>query len=486
MTNDFTLNSLTWSGSLYGASGPAGSASKGILVGTTGHKGEVVFNIKGDLTLWGSSTTAERTYLRFLTRGKNDDLSTDIQACLNVDGNIYVGDATKSTYQTTLQIGGFGSAQGNTSFHNCPYYKFNVGGDVYMSANSTYLNLNVGFNNYASSLDYSNPDIEISGRIVGYQGIDSSGQIYTNANPTWSWSTIYLKYLSAGNSTTPVNDTSAGFKSILSVNGISGERISIKNNASTSEGNVYSALMFTNDSNAEMSSSNIIRDDEASGSAGFHNTSKVALVMNGKASQTIKIGGQFSGGVTVISGSLFLSSKDGNASKGMTPDGVLFTHGDLDMQGGTFGFYYDNETNSSGGSYSFNNVYWKSGTIQICAYDNGIDIITLDKVNGSGGEFLAGEGSVGDVVFNIVGDTYTLVNQEKQIVSWSGYDQSLSFSGNDIILFDQSYKPVFRADETGLYVTYTAIPEPAIFGLLAGVGAAALAMRARRKEARRP
>ena len=238
---------------------------------------------------------------------------------------------------------------------------------------------------------------------------------------------------------------------------------------------------------------------------------KLAIVMNGTASQEFTGNSlQFQGGVKVLSGSLKLAFNQApnnyshyrDSAKTisvtyMTQEGgstrTTYSHGDLEISGGEF----SSSSNAGYGSFRFTNIKYSGGTITLRldgadAMDS-IDLTTYyarvaDSSSGeevilwetyAGGTITREEGA-GKITFNFTGDLVWLVDYEAdgkqgvRIIAWDALPQELTaddFTANRYSSSGDDYMAQFALYDDGLYVYYTAVPEPAelaaLFGLLA-------------------
>ena len=224
-----------------------------------------------------------------------------------------------------------------------------------------------------------------------------------------------------------------------------------------------------------------------------------------------------SGGVTMMSGTLRINFNQKVSSYTYKTDAntrvywtvadnasaarTTFSHGDLIMQGGEFGSYVDS---SSYGSFRFTNIRYSGGTItlrldgadrmdsidltsyykataEITDATGNVNTETLGNVvyeKVDGGTITREEGA-GKITFNFTGDLLWLVDYEAggkqgvRVIAWDAAPDALTsddFTANAFTSGDD-YIAKFALYDDGLYVYYTAVPEPAelaaLFGLLA-------------------
>ncbi len=302
--------------------------------------------------------------------------------------------------------------------------------------------------------------------------------------------------------------------SYIQVGGVSGSA-SIRREAPgtiSTVADTVSYFIFTN--SQDYSSSGAM--NEVNNNYWLSQHGKMALVMNGTASQEFTGNTLcFQGGVKVLSGSLKLAfnqnannythmrtnSKDNPDNPitvtYMTEQGgstrTTYSHGDLEISGGEF----SSSSNAGYGSFRFTNIKYSGGTITLRldgadAMDS-IDLTTYyarvaDSSSGeevilwetyAGGTITREEGA-GKITFNFTGDLVWLVDYEAdgkqgvRIIAWDALPQELTaddFTANRYSSSGDDYMAQFALYDDGLYVYYTAVPEPAelaaLFGLLA-------------------
>lgn len=246
---------------------------------------------------------------------------------------------------------------------------------------------------------------------------------------------------------------------------------------------------------------------------------KASLVMNGTATQSFT-GSQlmFQGGVTVISGTLKLNfaqdsglyehnytyTDDKNRTKvtyfESKADGAArttFSHGDLDLRGGTFGA----DDSSGYGSFRLTNIKYSGGTVKLrldgadshdsidlTTYYAKLENIVESSVESSNWETYAG-GSIqfaegaNTMVFDFGENLDWLIDAEGdgvKVIAWDeGKQGSLTsdnFSANNFSGDDGNlYEALFAVNGDGLYVKYVAVPEPATYAALLGLLALSVA-----------
>ena len=251
---------------------------------------------------------------------------------------------------------------------------------------------------------------------------------------------------------------------------------------------------------------------------------KLAIVMNGTASQEFTGNSLcFQGGVKVLSGSLKLAfNQNGNnyshyrdsgrtiSVTYMTQEGgstrTTYSHGDLEISGGEF----SSSSNAGYGAFRFTNIKYSGGTIalrldgatsmdsidlttyygRVADSSSGEEVVTWETF--AGGTVTRMEGA-GKITFNFTGDLVWLVDYESEgkqgvkIISWDALPQELSaddFTANRYSSSGDDYMAQFALYDDGLYVYYTAVPEPAELAVLFGAIALGVAAWRRRKAGR--
>lgn len=220
-------------------------------------------------------------------------------------------------------------------------------------------------------------------------------------------------------------------------------------------------------------------DNTAFFAGGLSTNSKggMHLFMNsgdGKLIQKINGNMNFYDGVTMMSGTLLLNFKDGNAG---------LNHGDLEMLGGKFG-----SCGTVGGAFRFNRIVYKSGTIALAlqsatAFDNLtlVDTISFDQSAAASAK----------VTFDFGSNLAWLIDSAEnggkgiKVISWANKSSISDETGFAANIFEDKDGNKFAADFTsaddGLYVKYVAVPEPATVVALFGAFALAFAAWRRRK-----
>lgn len=257
--------------------------------------------------------------------------------------------------------------------------------------------------------------------------------------------------------------------------------------------------------------------DERNGGVWTQKSGKLALVMNGTASQSFTgYSMKFQGGVKVISGTLNINFNQSAAGYGYnrdlagkinvkfatTADGTkatAFSHGKLEMLGGNFGSTTDE---IHYGSFRFTDIVYTAGKINLrlnseakmdsldlTSYYNivtdstsGSAVVTSEKVDGGTISNVGGA----KVTFNFTGDLKWLIDdgfgefdvnggKGAKIIAWD-IDKKTTLLASDFIAngftSGEDYNAFFTVGDDGLYVKYVqAVPEAstiaAIFGALA-------------------
>ena len=356
---------------------------------------------------------------------------------LDVKGNFICDYSSMAGY-----IGGTSNATTTYGDFAGPLTNFYVGGNLELKSLAG-LNINVGVNTYGSTVDINNPDVDVKGFILAGNTSTERGFLYLGAPSTGNVSQV----VACGGL--------SGFLGIRNaMNGKTGLTTIVLNVAAAQT--VYHSYALSDDRNWD-----------------FNATSKMAVVMNGEGTQYLGYDNssqlRFSGGITVNSGKLLVN---GNA-KGSND--TVYTHGDLEMNGGSFGIF---NNQSGAGTFTFTDCYWKDGTIILGTYENTVDMLTFT------GTFSVGVGEISDVVFSFEGDCSALLTQQK-IIDCSDFSSDFtvdSFKADDAYIFGELYTAEFELKSDGLYMQYVAaVPEPAMFAIIFGFASFAFAFARRRR-----
>ena len=364
---------------------------------------------------------------------------------LYVGGNIIVG-KDKDTNGGVLDLGT--SNANTTTDWGGPLDLLTIGKDVIVYNSST-LNMNVYNRNGTST--YNDPDVLIGGLI----------QAVGSGNPNYINPTFYLLNANPAELTSDV-------RSIISVEGFSGNGVVNVANYSTSEYAINSVIYLR----SEKGLSYTFEGWTSDAGKNFNSNIKLKIVKGGIGTQIFS-GTQlkFSGGVEVLGGTLAFN---GNA------DGRDTSHGDLTMRGGKFSYMVRNENQDSlGKSYmTFENLVYSDGTISLqVASDN------VDKVLLTGTLVAADASNKGVVKIELVGDDLSYFETDYRLLigfgtATSDYDESDFMITN---LDGSKYASDFDLRDDGLYLKLDVIPEPGAVAAIFGALALAYASRRRRK-----
>lgn len=206
--------------------------------------------------------------------------------------------------------------------------------------------------------------------------------------------------------------------------------------------------------------------------------SKIALVSKGVFSQSFEGSTmQFTGGVRMISGGLFLNYADDS--------GV--SHGRLSFEkdGSSAIASFGNSNQSVGGTFVFDDIDVSGGGELVVRFS---DRSTFDSISLSSGG-ISGTGTlVIDFATTNVEDLAKLISDSAEegirIVSWEAGNSSSANIAAAVSVFEyEGAEYVFRSAsaDDGLYVAYVAVPEPALAAAILGVLAVAMAARRRRR-----
>lgn len=297
--------------------------------------------------------------------------------------------------------------------------------------NACQLKLNVGTT--TTTYDTSDPAVSIGGVINMHRG---TGEM-AGKNPT-----LYLINRS--------DKAPAGTTTVISCNGVSGE-----------------GTITTSIGSEAVASKPILhlRNSEDQNFSGWLSESQYAsskIIMEGNATQTFsgsKIA--WTGGIEVRSGTLLITGR-------ATESGSNVNHGDLDMLGGQFGILAGSD--STQGVFWMNNLNYTSGDILLNVNTSTSDMIKLDGT-------IIDKGFSDGVNFILSGNLELLVDNFVKIVEWATISEIADSDYHANKYGDLN--AVFDSRDDGLYVMYTAVPEPATFA--AFFGTIALAIAALRK-----
>ena len=365
---------------------------------------------------------------------------------LNVGGNIIVG-KDKDTNGGVLDLGT--SNANTTTDWGGPLDTLTVGKDIIVYNSST-LNMNVYNRNGTST--YCGPDVLIRGLI---QGVGSGTPNYINP-------TFYLLNANPAELTSDV-------RSIISVEGFSGNGVVNVANYSTSEYAINSVIYLR----SEKELSYTFEGWTSDAGTNFNSNIKLKIVKDGIGTQIFS-GTQlkFSGGVEVLGGTLAFN---GNA------DGRDTSHGDLTMRGGKFSYMVRDENQDSlGKSYmTFENLVYSDGTISLQVASDSVDKVLLT------GTLVAADASnKGVVKIELVGGDLSYFESDYRLLIGMGTASSDYDDGDFMItnLDESKYSANFDLRDDGLYLKLDVIPEPAAVCSIFGVVALALAAYGRRRK----
>ena len=400
---------------------------------------------------------------------------TTVHSTVEINGNFVYG------YNNTAENGNgynfrFGGNGGyNTAYGGKTVDSVNqaldsvvIGKDLRLGSGHSVI-LNVGTNAYDNGYDADNPDVLIKGRVVGYDGIDSDGNLNQNGFALWGKNQSYFQLMGLSK-----ENADNGRTSVISVNGISGYIITGNDVEKYTSKNYLSVLKLTNDASTKVTSA-YLADEIA---IKFGTTSKVKVIMDGEGEQRFYKAFNISGGIEVNKGKLLIMSTTQGTnghSWDLANETEAKSHGDLVMNGGTFGFYLaDSLKDDYKGGFTLTNLEYNGGTIQLCVYENYVDSLDVsDTITASD-----------TMNFNFVAESASDLEyllDSRRIISWKEVQDVADFAANIITINGKTYKAVFTKNSDGLYVKYvSAIPEPATCALL--FGGLALAFAAWRKK----
>ena len=429
--------------------------------GNDGNYETPALKITKDFVVENTSTVGNLT-VSLVPRGTLSDNRYRITN-FEIGGNVYLGTdtAVKSSFIN------FGTQGDITKTNAGPLSKLRIGGDIYVRETSLATNqmhFNVGATHYADVkggiiYDITKPDVEIGGAIhvVGNQR-----------------SFFYM-----------MRNDGAARVCTFSVGGLDGNFSFLLANGTPTDYNDgenvnYFVLVLTQGAGITYTHHTIPELGATiaeNGDNNFDAANVMKIVMQGEGTQILKSGTlRFHGGVEVNNGTLLVNGKADGADGLALDKTTVWTHGDLDMKGGTFGMY----NNTAGaGIFTFTNCYWKDGTIQLGTYDDGVDVLSFS------GAFMEGAGEVSDVWFSFDGDCSALLEQRKLIdcSEFSSYFTADKFKADDAFIFGEMYKAQFEIKDDGLYMQYVAVPEPAEIAALLGLCACLIAFAKRGRSA---
>ena len=363
---------------------------------------------------------------------------------LNVGGNIIVG-KDKDTNGGVLDLGI--SKPNTTTDWGGPLDTLTVGKDIIVYNSST-LNMNVYNRNGTSS--YYDPDVLIRGLI---QGVGSGSPNYIN--PRFSLLTV-----------NPAELTS-DVRSIISVEGFSGNGVVNVANYSTSEYAINSVIYLRSEKGLSYTFEGWTSDVGTN----FNSNIKLKIVKDGVGTQVFsgtKL--MFSGGVEVLGGTLtFYGLAEGRDT----------SHGDLTMRGGKLSYMVNDAANTGKSYMTFENLVYSDGTISLQVAPDSVDKVLLT------GTLVAADASnKGVVKIELVGEDLSYFESDYRLLIGMGTASSDYDDGDFMItnLDESKYSANFDLRDDGLYLKLDVIPEPAAVCSIFGVVALALAAYGRRRK----
>ena len=363
---------------------------------------------------------------------------------LNVGGNIIVG-KDKDTNGGVLDLGTSNSI--TTTDWGGPLDTLTVGKDIIVYNSST-LNMNVYNRNGTSS--YYDPDVLIGGLI---QGVGSGTPNYINP-------TFYLLNVNPAELTSDV-------RSIISVEGFSGNGVVNVANYSTSEYAINSVIYLRSEKGLSYTFEGWTFD----AGKNFNSNIKLKIVKDGIGTQIFS-GTQlkFSGGVEVLGGTLTFNG---------AADGRDTSHGDLTMRGGKLSYMLRTDDQNGKSYMTFENLVYSDGTISLQVAPDSVDKVLLT------GTLVAADASnKGVVKIELVGGDLSYFESDYRLLIGMGTASSDYDDGDFMItnLDESKYSANFDLRDDGLYLKLDVIPEPAAVCSIFGVVALALAAYGRRRK----
>ena len=363
---------------------------------------------------------------------------------LNVGGNIIVG-KDKDTNGGVLDLGT--SNANTTTDWGGPLDTLTVGKDIIVYNSST-LNMNVHNRNGTSS--YYDPDVLIGGLI---QGVGSGTPNYINP-------TFYLLNANPAELTSDV-------RSIISVEGFSGNGVVNVANYSTSEYAINSVIYLRSEKELSYTFEGWTFD----AGKNFNSNIKLKIVKDGIGTQIFS-GTQlkFSGGVEVLGGTLTFNG---------AADGRDTSHGDLTMRGGKLSYMLRTDDQNGKSYMTFENLVYSDGTISLQVVPDSVDKVLLT------GTLVAADASnKGVVKIELVGGDLSYFESDYRLLIGMGTASSDYDDGDFMItnLDESKYSANFDLRDDGLYLKLDVIPEPAAVCSIFGVVALALAAYGRRRK----
>lgn len=200
---------------------------------------------------------------------------------------------------------------------------------------------------------------------------------------------------------------------------------------------------------------------------------KLKIIMEGTDAGVQKILGNYSiftGGVEVRGGK-FEIARYSYSDATITTDSSA-SHGNLTMLGGRFKFSPGDGITSA--AFGFDKLEYADGIIWLNINQDGADMIKLHN-----GTITALDDFTGKVFFEFDGNVELLLDNYVKIVDWT---QKSELGNNNFYADDYGMnKAVFDVRDDGLYVKYSAIPEPATCAAILGIFCLAIAAWRHRK-----
>ena len=363
---------------------------------------------------------------------------------LNVGGNIIVG-KDKDTNGGVLDLGT--SNSNATTDWGGPLDTLFVGKDI-IAYNSSTLNMNV-YNRKGTS-SYYDPDVLIGGLI---QGVGSGTPDYINP-------TFYLLNVNPAELTSDV-------RSIISVEGFSGNGVVNVANYSTSEYAINSVIYLRSEKGLSYTFEGWTFD----AGKNFNSNIKLKIVKDGIGTQIFSTAQlKFSGGVEILGGTLTFNG---------AAEGRDTSHGDLTMRGGKLSYMVRTDDQNGKSYLTFENLVYSDGTISLQVAPDSVDKVLLT------GTLVAADASnKGVVKIELVGEDLSYFESDYRLLIGMGTSSSDYDDGDFMItnLDESKYSANFDLRDDGLYLKLDVIPEPAAVCSIFGVVALALAAHGRRKK----
>ena len=429
MTRDETIDNLVFRNHYTETDGV--KTGKSFSISVRSGKGSHNLNILGNLV----KERGEYDASSYIMSGSADDRIT-----VNVlgkegesdSGNIVLGDSSNTgSYKGDLYLGG--------SSISSSLAKLTVAGNINLYCGGS-LHLNVGQN----SGTIENPDVVING-VINYNG--SGGD-----NPTFG-----LQSCTDGNE----------FNTVIQVGGAKGNGVMC-----TESGTKGSAtLVFANAAGTSYEYNGFIRSDSPD--------TKIKIVMNGEGTQILR---------PTWEPDLHFSFNGLEVRKGTMEIFSVASVGDIELTGGNLkaigaNAHYSTDPGSSSSQKAAQlhgeNLIWTSGKVLV-------NVIMNDEGNAEAsmiyltGALKKGEGFT-KAEFEFSGDVLYYTDDWIQIMSFEGGAEDFDASDFVANTFDNEWGAKFKIDNNALYVTYTAIPEPAVAAVILGAFVFGIAAWKKRK-----